>query len=140
MKNITSLLIAFSATLFFACNAPTNVSTLLKDDAQRKMVISEIMANSDYQAQMMDSMMSGKMMKSEAHMKKMMSDTAMHHKMMDHMMAMMEKDTTMCKNMCDKMMGSPQMKSMMQKMMQHDNKDMMKDKHSMMQNDEKNKK
>ena len=123
MKALTALLMAITATLFFACNAPTNTSAQLKDATQRKAIIGELVANHDYTPQLMDAMMADdhakQMMMSDDHMMKMMNDPAMHTKMMDHMMVMMEKDTTMCKNMCEKMMGNPKMKTMMEGMMKH---------------------
>jgi hypothetical protein len=122
MKALTSFAIAVAATLFFACNVPTPTAQL-KDDTQRKAIINELVANHDYTTQLMDAMMSNdhakQMMMSDDHMMKMMKDTAMHSKMMNHMMGMMEKDTTMCKNMCEKMMDNPKMKTMMEGMMKH---------------------
>ncbi len=124
MKALTALLMAITATLFFACNAPTpNTSAQLKDATQRKAIIGELVANHDYTPQLMDAMMANdnakQMMMSDDHMMKMMNDPAMHTKMMDHMMGMMENDTTMCKNMCAKMMENPKMKAMMEDMMKH---------------------
>jgi hypothetical protein len=122
MKTLTSFLIALVATVFFACNVP-NITTQLKDDTQRKTIISDLLVNDNYTTELMDAMMASdhtkKMMMSDDHMMKMMKDTAMHSRMMNHMMTMMEKDTTMCKNMCSKMMDNPKMKSMMEGMMKH---------------------
>jgi hypothetical protein len=122
MKALTSLAIGVVATLFFACNVP-NPTTQLKDTMQRKALINELIANHDYTTELMDAMMASdhakQMMMSDDHMMKMMGDTAMHSKMMNHMMTMMEKDTMMCRNMCSKMMDNPQMKSMMDNMMKH---------------------
>jgi hypothetical protein len=121
MKALTSLAIAIAATLFFACNTP-NTTSQLKDDAQRKILINDLIANPDYTTQVMDAMMANnnaKQMMVDHNMKMMMEDTAMHSKMMHHMMGMMEKDTMMCKNMCSKMMDNPKMKSMMDDMMKH---------------------
>jgi Na+-translocating ferredoxin:NAD+ oxidoreductase RnfG subunit len=124
MKALTALLMAITATLFFACNVPTtNTAAQLKDETQRKAIIGELVANHDYTTQLMDAMMASdhakQMMMSDDHMMKMMKDTAMHNKMMSHMMGMMEKDTAMCRNMCSKMMDNPKMKTMMQDMMKH---------------------
>jgi uncharacterized membrane protein YhiD involved in acid resistance len=122
MKALTSFAIAIAATFFFACNTP--ISSQLKDDVQRKTLISELVANRDYTTQVMDAMMTNdnaKQMMTDHNMK-MMDDPSMHTKMMDHMMSMMEKDTTMCKDMCEKMMSNPNMKTMMQNMMKHDMK------------------
>lgn len=124
MKALTSFVIAIAATLFFACNTP-NTASQLKDDAQRKVLINELVANKDYNTQVMDAMMTNenaKQMMVDHNMKMMMGDPTMHSKMMDDMMGMMEKDTAMCKNMCSKMMGNPNMKTMMQNMMKHDMK------------------
>ncbi len=123
MKAFTSFAIAIAATLFFACNTP-NTTAQLKDDAQRKVLINELVANKDYNTQVIDAMMTNDNAKQMMvdHNMKMMDDPSMHTKMMDHMMSMMEKDTVMCKNMCEKMMGNPNMKTMMQNMMKHDMK------------------
>jgi hypothetical protein len=140
MKALTALLTAITATLFFACNAPTpNISAQLKDETQRKAIIGELVANPDYTTQLMDAMMTNdhakQMMMSDDHMMKMMKDTALHTKMMDHMMGMMEKDTAMCKNMCSKMMDNPKMKTMMEGMMKHQG--MTRDKKMVIPKDEK---
>jgi hypothetical protein len=122
MKTLISFFIALVVALVFACNIP-NVTTQLKDDTHRKTIINDMLSNRDYTSQLMDAMMASdqakQMMMSDDHMMKMMKDTAMHTKMMTHMMTMMEKDTIMCKNMCTKMMDDPRMKSMMDDMMKH---------------------
>jgi hypothetical protein len=135
MKALTALLMAMTATLFFACNAPTANTTdaLLKNEAQRKAVITGFMNNHDYTAELIDSLISRDhtrqmmasdkgmmhMMMTEGDITKIMGDTAAHHMMMHNMMRMMEKDSIACTAFCDKMMDDPKMKKMMQNMMEH---------------------
>jgi Na+-translocating ferredoxin:NAD+ oxidoreductase RnfG subunit len=123
MKAITALLITVTATLFFACNTPnTNMTTQLKDEAQRKAIISELLANHSYTMQLMDSMKvnnhAKEMMTTDQDLMQMMT-AAKPIMMMDNMMSMMDKDSTTCRNMCYKMIGNTNVKTMMREMMQN---------------------
>ena len=125
-----TLCIVITATLFFACTAPTNQAALLKDEAQRKALISELIRNPDYATELMDSMLTRDhssqlmqhdkgmmhMMMTDNDITKIMSDSAAHNMMMNNMMRMMEKDSVAWEKMCKKMMDDPHMKSTLQEM------------------------
>jgi hypothetical protein len=134
MKALTALLMAITATLFFACTAPiTNVDAQFKDATQRKAVITGLLNNHEYTAELIDSLISRDhsrqmmasdkgmmhMMMTEGDITKIMEDTAAHNMMMHNMMMMMEKDSVACTAFCNKMMDDPKMKTMMQNMMEH---------------------
>lgn len=134
MKALTALLLATTATFFFACTAPiANVDAQLKDATQRKAVITGFMTNHDYTTELIDSLISRDhtrqmmasdrgmmhMMMTEGDITKIMGDTAAHNMMMHNMMRMMEKDSIACMAFCDKMVDDPKMKKRMQTMMEH---------------------
>lgn len=125
MKALTALLMAITATLFFACTAPiTNVDA----QTQRKAVITGLLNNHEYTAELIDSLISRDhsrqmmasdkgmmhMMMTEGDITKIMEDTAAHNMMMHNMMRMVEKDSVACMAFCDKMMNDPKMKKMME--------------------------
>jgi Na+-translocating ferredoxin:NAD+ oxidoreductase RnfG subunit len=123
MKALLAVLITVAATLFFACNTPnSNTTTQLKDEAQRKAIISELLANHNYTMQLMDSMKvnnhAKEMMTTDADLMQMMT-AAKPIMMMDNMMSMMDKDSATCRNMCKKMIGNTNVKSMMHEMIQN---------------------
>ena len=125
MKVLMTLFIA-TITLFFACTAPTNPADQLKNEAQRKAIINELMQNPTYATEVMDSMLTKDhaqqlmqhdkgmmhMMMTENDITRIMSDTSAHKMMMNNMMRMIEKDSVTWRNMCKKMMmDNPHMKS-----------------------------
>lgn len=116
-----------------ACSEQTtSANAVLKDAQQRGTLMDSIsndqtlmtemmghMLQSDAAMQLMEGNheMMGKMMGNRQTMMAMMAkDTAMAGKMMDDMMAMMEKDSVSCSMMCGKMMGNQHMMGMMQQM------------------------
>ena len=125
-----TLCIVITATLFFACTAPTNQAALLKDEAQRKALISELIRNPDYATELMDSMLTRDhssqlmqhdkgmmhMMMTDNDIEKIMRDSAAHSMMMNNMTRMMEKDSVAWEKMCKKMMNDPKMKSTLQEL------------------------
>ncbi len=123
MKAIIVSLITITATLFFACNVPNaNMTTQLKDEAQRKVVISELLADHNYTMQLLDSMKvnnhAKEMMTTDQGLMQMMT-AARPIMMMDNMMSMMDRDSATCRNMCRRMIGNTNVKSMMQEMIQN---------------------
>jgi hypothetical protein len=152
MKKLTILSIFIAATLglLSACNTKQAAAQGLKDDGQRKDIMSGIIHNQPYAAEMMHEMMNNdscKNMMGES----MMKDTSMMKKMMPNMMGMCGNDTLACKMMmgkmadmcdadagkCDMMMGTmkkhPKVKKAMEdgckmdNMGKMDNMDMMND-------------
>ncbi len=129
MKVLMTLCIA-ATSLFFACTAPTNPADQLKNEAQRKAIISELMHNPDYATEVMDSLLTKDhaqqlmqhdkgmmhMMMTENDITRIMSDSSAHKMMMNNMMRMIEKDSVAWVNMCKKMMDNPHMKNTMQEM------------------------
>ncbi len=125
-----TLCIVITATLFFACTAPTNQAALLKDEAHRKVLISELIRNPDYATELMDSMLTRDhssqlmqhdkgmmhMMMTDNDIEKIMRDSAAHSMMMNNMTRMMEKDSVAWEKMCKKMMNDPKMKSTLQEL------------------------
>lgn len=125
-----TLFIATTATFFFACTAPTNDAALLKDDTQRKAIISELIQNPDYATELMDSMLTRDhsrqlmqhdkgmmhMMMTDNDITRIMSDSAAHNMMMNNMIRMMEKDSVAWEKVCKKMMDDPHMKSTLQEL------------------------
>ena len=132
MKTFNVLFPVTIALLFCACTSPTNHDALLKDEAQRKAIISELMQNQGYATEVMDSiierdhteqMMSNDkgmmhMIMTEKDITKIMADTAAHRMMMNNMMRMIEKDSTDWVAMCQKMMENPKMKQTMQDLLE----------------------
>lgn len=125
-----TLCIATTATLFFACTAPTNHADQLKNEAQRKAIISELMQNPNYATEVMDSLITRDhsrqlmkndkgmmhMMMTESDITRIMSDSAAHKMMMNNMMRMMEKDSVAWEKVCKKMIDDPHMKSTLQEL------------------------
>ncbi len=129
MKTFSVLFSVTIALLFSACTSSlTNHDALLKDEAQRKAIISKLMQNHDYAIQVMDSIIERDhteqmmsldkglmhMMMTDKDITKIMVDTAAHRMMMNNMMRMIEKDSADWIAMCQKMMENPKMKQTMQ--------------------------
>lgn len=108
MKNlkIYSIVAITAIGLITACNTKQSAVQILKDDMQRKEIITAIIQNPVYHKETMQLMMSGNMMK----------DPAMMNMMMQHMMDMADKDSTMGKKMIQMMEQKPMMKKMMNDM------------------------
>jgi hypothetical protein len=118
MKNLIAFIIPVLAISFIACNTSNTEGSLLKNEAQRKALFSEILANKDYTNQSIDSIITRDhvrqmmaqdkgmmhMMMTESDIVKIMGDTAAHTMMMHNMMRLMEKDSVVWVNMCEKMM------------------------------------
>ena len=127
MKALMTFCIITTATLFFACTSPTNQ---LKDEVQRKAIISELMQNPNYASEVMDSFLTRDhsrqlmqhdkgmmhMMMTESDITKIMADSTAHKMMMNNMMRMIEKDSMTWMSMCKKMMENPHMKSTMEEL------------------------
>ncbi len=127
MKNLTllSIFIAAAMNLLLSCNSNQTADQYLKDNSQRKSIISAIAHHQPYMADMMHEMMNSdscKQMMSQS----MMSDPGMKAMMMDDMMNMCKKDPSMCKMMMDKTMAmcdadSSRCAMMMEAMQPHPN-------------------
>tara|TARA_R110002167_G_scaffold116792_4_gene292232 strand:+ start:1493 stop:1945 length:453 start_codon:yes stop_codon:yes gene_type:complete len=101
----------------------TEVMQAISNDQDLMTEMLGYMQQNDRAVQMMlgNQGMMGKMMGNQKMMMGMIEqDTAMAGNMMDNMMAIMEKDSTMCKTMCRRMSGNQHMKMMMQNGMAKD--------------------
>jgi len=106
MKNSTTLSILFAAamSLLFACNSKQTADQSLKDDNQRKAIITGIAHHQPYMADMMREMMNSDSCK-QMMAQSMMSDPNMKTMMMDNMMTMSKNDTSMFNMMMGKTMA-----------------------------------
>jgi hypothetical protein len=117
MKKLSILSISLvAATIFIvACNPTQANEQYLKDDNQRKALITTIAHNQSYMTEMMGEMMTNdscKKMMGEM----MMKDDAMKNMMMTNMMDMCEKDSNMLKKMMTMMHDKPMMMNKMKEM------------------------
>ena len=118
MKNVLSLsiFIAAAMSLLLACNSKPTADQCLKDDRQRKDILTALVHHPPYMTEMMNEMMNNdscKQMMSQS----MMSDPAMMNMMIDNMMSMCSKDSSMCKMMMGKTMDMCDANQSMCKMM-----------------------
>lgn len=131
MKTIINLLVIVSLlTAVISCSNSKSADAVLNDPEQREEVLTAIANDSALLAKLHDKMRSdGEMHMRESHpmmrscmammnnpkmMNMMMGNPEMMNMMMDHMMMRCEKDSSMCIMMRDKMMGSKNMRSMME--------------------------
>jgi len=99
---ILPILIATALVLMTACNTKQTPGQSLKDDNQRKEIITTIAKSNSYAKEMMQEMMNNdscKHMMMESMMAMCKDDTAMCKKMMGKTMEMCDKDTAKCKMM-----------------------------------------
>jgi hypothetical protein len=129
MKKIMNSLAAIAAlTMVMSCSDQRSVEQILDDPDQQEEVLTAIANDSSLLTELHQKMRKGDKMHmngGSAMMRScmaMMDNSEMMSMMMDHMMLMGEKDSTMGRMMCDKMMNSENMKSMMEERMQEDMK------------------
>ena len=91
IKNAGILMILVASMISFQSNAQ-NTDKILKNPQKREQVMTTIINNPEMRMEMMDKMM-----------KMMEKDSTISGMMMDKMMMKMEKDTTMLKKMKEKM-------------------------------------
>lgn len=104
MKNIT-ILLATAVILFSTGCAQSKASDMLKNDAQKKEIISAILSNDQASSELMDSLMIRHHEEMMMKMNTMMTgDTMMQQDMMTKMMDMCDTDSSMCKIVMGKMM------------------------------------
>ena len=105
MKNSTilSIFLVVAMGFLFACNSKQTADQCLKDDNQRKAIVTGIAHNQPYMADMMQEMMNSDSCK-QMMMQSMMDDPNMKTMMMDNMMSMCKNDASMCKMMMGKTM------------------------------------
>lgn len=118
MKTNFFLFIIFISisSLFMACNMNKASDQILKDDKQRKEIITTIAHNSSYMNEMMKEMMntdSTQHMMDMNMMEIMRSNPKMQTEMMRSMMNMFEKDSSARFQMGNMMLGSSTMMQMM---------------------------
>ena len=122
MKKLTILFPALFVMLFFTQCNNTSTDNLTGNADTRSKIISELMNNDAYMAEVMDSMKSKHAMSGAADAPA--DDKAMQMDMMSKMMEKCKSDTVMCKMMMDKTMDMCDMdtakcKMMMESMMSH---------------------
>jgi hypothetical protein len=121
MKTIIILLLFMPLfTAVISCSNSKSVDDLLNDPEQQDEVLTAIANDSTLLVKLHDKMRSN----GEMHMKEghpmmrscmaMMDNPEMMSMMMDNMMMRCQEDSVMCTMMCDKMMNSENMRSMMQ--------------------------
>jgi hypothetical protein len=99
-------------SLFFACNMNKASDQILKDDKQRKEIITTIVHNPSYLNEMTQQMMnsdSTQQMMGMNMMEIMRNNPKMRTEMMRNMMNMFEKDSSARSQLVNMMMGSPTM-------------------------------
>jgi hypothetical protein len=129
MKNKMNLLLV--VVLFISavsCSDKRSAEQILKDPEQQEEVLA-LVANDSSLLTKLHSKMNGdnktNMNANNSMMRScmaMMDDPEMMSMMMDNMMMRCEKDSAMCSMMCDKMMNSKNMRSMIQERMHQDMK------------------
>jgi hypothetical protein len=129
MKNTIYSLIAIVVCITaISCSDQRSAERILNDAQQRDDVLTAIANDSSLLAKLHQKMSDGNKMSMNGGSSMMrscmamMDDPEMMNMMMDHMMMMGEKDSTMGMMMCDKMMNSENMKGMMEDRMQEDMK------------------
>jgi hypothetical protein len=123
-SKVNFLLIVILAVGTTSCSNDKSAKEILDNPESQDEVLAAIVNDSSLLAKLHNKMMAEGRMNSSggtAMMQScmsMMDDPEMMSMMMDNMMMRSEKDTAMCEMMCDKMMGSDNMRSMMQDRMQ----------------------
>jgi hypothetical protein len=105
MKNTIILMLSAVSMIFFTRCTNPNAENLGESPESRAKVISTMLNDDVFRAQLMDSMHANKhkMMQGEnGMMGRMMSDTSMHGMMMEKMMERCKSDTAMCRKMMGK--------------------------------------
>lgn len=124
-QTIIPILLAATLSLLFACNPRPTAENYLKDDKQRKDVITAMVRHQPYMTEMMNEMMNNDSCK-QMMMDKMMSDESMKGAHMNKMMSMSKDDASMFEMMMGKTMemcdaDPAKCKMMMGSMQRHSN-------------------
>lgn len=105
MKKATifSILIATTLILVTSCSSKPSTDDYLKDNQNRKEIVSSIVHHQPYMVEMIHEMMNSDSCK-QLMMENMMKDPGMKDKHMGMMMSMCKEDSSMCKMMMNKTM------------------------------------
>lgn len=126
MKNVRQIVVLIILTIAVGCtNQQQNTTELLSDEAKRTEIMTTISNDHDMMTEIMDhmgksdhamQMMAGnrELMAKMMDNTEIMKDTVRVGIMMDNMMKMMEKDSSMCTMMGRKMRGNKHMMNMRQ--------------------------
>lgn len=124
--NLLAFVILFAVTV--SCSDDKSAKTILDNPEKQDEVLTAIAKDSSLLAKLHDKVKTENKMNNTGHsamMKScmsMMDDPEMMSMMMDDMMMRCEQDTAMASMMCDKMMNSTNMRSMMEDRMHKDMK------------------